>query len=90
MKGLSMARKFYFPDPNDRSANAPSVIVSKPQVIGIWNQEHPDDKMERVTERVQTWFKERAKDYQWDEAHFSGNECQLRVNLTRRTIPDEN
>lgn len=33
-----MPRKYYFPDSKDRSANAPSVLVSKPQIIGLWNQ----------------------------------------------------
>lgn len=83
-----MARKYYFPDPNDRSANAPSVIVSKPQVIGLWNQANPTDKMERVTEKVQTWFKDQAQMYQWDDAHFSGNECRLLANIKKRDIPE--
>lgn len=83
-----MARKYYFPDPNDRSANAPSVIVSKAQVIGLWNQSHPNDKLERVVERVQTWFEEEAKRYKWDVAHFSGNECQVVAAMARREIPD--
>ncbi len=84
-----MARKYYFPDPNDRSANAPSVIVSKPQVIGLWNQSHPNDRMQRVTEKVQTWFEEQSKVYKWDSAHFSGNECQLVVGITKREIPSD-
>jgi hypothetical protein len=83
-----MARKYYFPDPNDRSANAPSVIVSKPQVIGLWNQENPTNKMERVTERVQAWFIEQSKNYKWDSAHFSGNECQLVAAIKKRDIPE--
>ena len=84
-----MARKFYMPDPNDRSANAPSVIASKPQVIGLWNQAHPTDRMERVTERVQEWFKNEAlESYKWDDASFSGNECRLLVNLPKREIPE--
>ena len=83
-----MARKYYFPDPNDRSANAPSVIVSKPQVIGLWNQANPSDKLERVTERVQEWFIERSKTFKWDSAHFSGNECQLVAAIQKREIPE--
>lgn len=83
-----MARKYYFPDPNDRSANAPSVIVSKPQVIGLWNQANPQDKMERVTEKVQNWFISESKTYQWDSAHFSGNECQLIAKIEKRKVPE--
>jgi hypothetical protein len=83
-----MARKYYFPDPNDRSANAPSVIVSKPQIIGLWNQAHPNDKLEKVTERVQSWFKEESRANQWDLATFSGNECQLIATIEKRKVPE--
>jgi hypothetical protein len=83
-----MARKYYFPDPNDRSANAPSVIVSKPQVIGLWNQANPTDKMERVTEKVQEWFINQSKAYKWTSAHFSGNECQLVSAIKKHDLPE--
>jgi hypothetical protein len=83
-----MARKYYFPDPNDRSANAPSVIVSKPQVIGLWNQAHPDDKLVNVTERVTTWFEEESKKNKWDTAHFAGNECLLVAHIPKRELPE--
>lgn len=83
-----MARNFVFPDPNDRSPNAPSCIVSSPQVIGIYNQENPLDQMERVTQKVQEWFIQRAKEvYKWDDAHFSGNQCLLMMQLERRPVP---
>ena len=83
-----MARKYYFPDPNDRSANAPSVIASKPQIIGLWNQSNPTDKMERVTQKVQEWFDGEAKKYKWDSIHFSGNECLLKATITKKDIPE--
>jgi len=83
-----MARHFVFPDPNDRSPNAPSVIVSNAQIIGIYNQENPTDKMERVTQKVQDWFIGQATStYKWDTAHFAGNQCLLTVELTRRDVP---
>ena len=45
--------------------------------------------MERVTERVQKWFIDDAKKYKWDEPHFAGNECLLKVNCERREIPQD-
>ena len=83
-----MARPFVFPDPNDRSPNNPSVIVSSTQVLGIYNQSS-GEKMKNVTEKVQTWFCEQAHTYMWDDAKFSGNQCILTVDLPKRQIPDE-
>ncbi len=83
-----MARPFVFPDPNDRSPNDPSVIVSPTQVLGIYKQ-YTGDKMERVTAKVQEWFCEKATTYGWDEARFSGNQCILEVNLTKKPIPED-
>lgn len=57
-----MARPFVFPDPNDRSPNDPSVIVSPTQVLGIYKQ-YTGDRMERVTAKVQEWFCEKAETY---------------------------
>lgn len=83
-----MARPFVFPDPNDRSPNSPSEIVSSVQVLGLYNQ-NSDEKMERVTKKVQDWFRNKAHDYQWDHAEFSGNQCILKVDMKRREIPEE-
>ena len=83
-----MARPFVFPDPNDRSPNTPSVIVSSTQVLGLYNQ-GAGEKMERVTKKVQDWFCTEARSkYRWDNATFSGNQCILSVNLEKRQIPD--
>lgn len=84
-----MARPFVFPDPNDRSPNDPSIIVNPTQVLGIYNQ-YTGEKKERITSKVQEWFCNKAKnDYLWDDARFSGNQCILEVNLTKKTIPEE-
>lgn len=83
-----MARPFVFPDPNDRSPNDPSVIVSPTQVLGIYKQ-YTGERMERVTSKVQDWFCEKAETYGWDVARFSGNQCILEVNLTKKQLPDE-
>lgn len=79
-----MARPFVFPDPNDRSPNAPSFIVGAPQVLGLYNQENEAEKMERVTEKVQNWFKAKAKKEGWHGASFSGSQCVLTVELRVR------
>jgi hypothetical protein len=83
-----MPRNFVFPDPNDRSPNAPSVIVSSAQIIGLYNQENPDDKMQRVTQKVQDWFiNEATKKYNWHEASFAGNQCVLEMKLPKISYP---
>jgi hypothetical protein len=85
-----MARKSVFPDSNDRSPNAPSMIASKPMVIGLYNQAHPTNKAERVVESVKAWFVEEAKNtYKWDSATFHGNECVLEVKMTKRKTPQD-
>lgn len=83
-----MARPFVFPDPNDRSPNEPGVIVSSTQVLGLYNQDSGDtSKMVRVTEKVQTWFDQRARQYQWDSVAFAGGQCMLNVNMPVRPLP---
>lgn len=83
-----MARPYVFPDPNDRSPNDPSIIVSTEQVLGIYNQDCNDD-MQRVTSKVIDWFKNEATTYQWDKVEFVGNQCILSVNLELRQIPSK-
>lgn len=81
---MRMPRPFVFPDPDDRSKNDPSIIVSSQQVIGIYNQYNPDgDEMQRVTEKVKEWFLAYAKDQGWDEATFAGNQCILKNNFEK-------
>ncbi len=83
-----MARPFVFPDPNDRSPNNPSIIVSPTQVLGI-SKQYTGEKMERITSRIQDWFCKKAADYGWDNARFSGNQCVLEVNLEKKEIPED-
>jgi len=83
-----MARPFVFPDPNDRSPNEPSVIVSSAQVLGLYNQDSGDaSKMVRVTGKVQEWIEQKAKENCWDEIQFAGNQCVLKVKLAMRKLP---
>lgn len=77
-----MARPYVFPDPNDRSKNDPSIIATSQQVLGLYNQENNDD-MQRVTQKVQEWFINRAKEEGWDEHTFSGNQCLLKNNFIK-------
>lgn len=67
-----------FPDPNDRSFNNPKVIVNSDEVLGLYNQENKT-KQTRVTKPVREWFENEAKDNDWDEAEFTGNQCTLEV-----------
>lgn len=79
-----MARPYVFPDPDDRSKNDPSYIVSSQQVLGIYNQENDDqDEMQKVTKKVQDWFLEQAAARGWDDYHFAGNQCILQSKFTK-------
>jgi len=79
-----MARKFVAPVPEDRSVNAPTTIVSGAQVLGLYNQdeEHKDDKRERVNDNVKSWFREKMIQLGWSEVTFSGNQAILKANVT--------
>lgn len=73
-----MSRKYVFPDPDDRSKNDPSIIVSSKKVLGIYNQEHEEEEnMQKVTQKVQDWFTEASKKAKWDDVRFSGGQCIL-------------
>lgn len=75
---MSMSRLYVFPDPDDRSKNDPSIIVSSKKVLGIYNQEHDDEEnMQKVTQKVQDWFKDKAETKGWDDVRFSGGQCIL-------------
>lgn len=71
-------RKYEFQDPKDRSPNSPAIIAKATRVKALYNQAHPEDKIENVTEKVRTWFSDEAKRIGWDEVSFAGNECVLR------------
>lgn len=75
---MKMSRPYAFPDPDDRSKNDPSIIVSSKKVLGIYNQEHDsEENMQKVTPKVQEWFKEKAVNAGWDDVRFSGGQCIL-------------
>lgn len=75
---MKMAGQYVFPDPNDRSKNDPCIIVSSKKVLGIYNQEHEsEENMQKVTQKVQDWFKAKAEENGWDDVRFSGGQCIL-------------
>lgn len=78
-----MARHYDFPDPDDRSPNEPTVIVDPKQVLGLYNQEHPDDPYTNMSEAVRLWFVDTSTKRGWDDAKFHGQQCLLRANVQR-------
>ena len=79
-----MPGHYVFPDPNDRSKNDPCVIVDNKKVLGIYNQEHPDEEnMQKVTDKVQEWFNEKADELGWDESKFAGGQCILENHFVK-------
>lgn len=53
-------RPFVFPDPNDRSPNDPSIIVSTEQILGIYNQDC-NEEMQRVADKVKECLRMKQK-----------------------------
>ena len=70
--------KFVFPDPDDRSKNNPCIIIDNDKVLGLYNQDHePEERMQKVTQKVQGWIKDRATELGWDNVKFAGGQCIL-------------
>ena len=81
---MKMAGKYLFPDPDDRSKNDPCIIVNNKKVLGIYNQAHQkEEDMQKVTAKVQDWFKEEAEKAGWDEVKFSGGQSILENKFTK-------
>lgn len=75
---MAMSRKYAFPDPDDRSKNNPCDIMSNTKVLGLYNQEHDsDEKMQKVTQKVQDFIEDQALKLGWDEVKFVGGQCIL-------------
>lgn len=48
------------------------------KVLCIYNQGHSDDEdMQKVTDKVQDWIREKAEELGWDEIKFAGGQCIL-------------
>lgn len=72
-----MSRPYEMPDPNDASPNNPGRIIAKEHVIGLYNQANPDDKMQRVTDKVKEWIQKEALNAGWDEAKVIDSQCSV-------------
>lgn len=73
-----MARKYIFPNPDNRSKNDPKKVVDSDKVLGIYNDSVEScDRMQKVTKKVQDWFIDEALNQGWDGAEFAGNQCIL-------------
>lgn len=73
-----MSRPFSFPDPDDRSKNNPKLVCDSDKVLGIYNNDVDEDqRMQKVTKKVQDWFVNEAKNQGWKLAEFAGNQCIL-------------
>ena len=84
-----MARPFLIPDPNDRSVNEPSVIVSGNQVLGYYNQHNKQNKKTRVVSSVQQWYMNEAAKAGWTHQVFSGSQCILTKFITSSVVQPE-
>lgn len=73
-----MAKKSY-PDPNDRSVNKPSIIVSQVAIVKIYKSNVNCDDTKSIQEMID-WFLSKAESYHWDTAVQHGNQVLLTVN----------
>lgn len=80
-----MPRPFELPDPNDRSVNEPTAIMSSRQVLGYYNQQNPEEKKERVVDSVKIFIESQAKDAGWDKVEFSGSQAILTAKVNVNT-----
>lgn len=69
--------KYVLPDPKDRSENDPCIIMDTKKVLGLYNQAHEDEDMQKVMPKVQEWTIKEAKDNGWDDVRFIGSQCLL-------------
>ncbi|MCY4152046.1 MAG: hypothetical protein OXE94_07405 [Aestuariivita sp.] len=73
-----MPRKNELPDPNNRSPNEPSVIVTPKTIIDVVNSGRDSaDKVKNVTQPVIKEFIKEAKRAGWDNVQPHGNQCVL-------------
>ena len=69
--------KYVLPDPKDRSENDQCIIMDTKKVLGLYNQAHEEEEMQKVMPKVQEWTIKEAKDNGWDDARFIGSQCLL-------------
>lgn len=84
---MPIGRPFEFPDPDDRSANDPSIIAQPKHVLGLYNQTHQETR-QKVNDTVKEWFESEARVLGWPEATFAGNSCVLNNPIEARRSDD--
>ena len=78
--------KYVLPDPKDRSENDPCIIMDTKKVLGLYNQAHEEEEMQKVMPKVQEWTIKEAKDNGWDDARFIGSQCLLETKFDKDTV----
>lgn len=75
-----MARPYDFPDPNDRSPNHPSELAERDRIIGLYNSVQ-EDKAQRMSQAVKSWFEEAAYSAGWADVKFVDDQAVLTANV---------
>ena len=57
------------PNPNKKSKDEPSVIVSSTEILDTYNYDN-DKEAKRVSKSVQEYYTQRARDAGWDDVKF--------------------
>lgn len=75
-------RPFEMPDPDDRSVNAPHVIVEGAAVVGYVRQT-VDPTAKVVSQGVRDRYENAAKAAGWSEVTWVGDAAVLKANIVR-------
>lgn len=87
-----MAPRYKFPDPGDRSFNAPAVMCPAPRVLALYNQDS-GDKAQRIAKKVKQWFYTTALERGWahvwwfpDVANGYTSGCVMAIQAVELTV----
>lgn len=76
-------RPYEMPDPDDRSVNAPHVIVEGKAVVGYIRQT-VEPKAKVVSQTVRDGYEAAAKSAGWADITWVGDAAVLKADITRK------
>ncbi len=78
-----MPRLYEMPDPDDRTPNAPHVVVEFRYLLGLYNQVHPDAEARSIGQEVKDWFRFEVAAAGWCRIEFVHDVALLGANVLR-------
>lgn len=83
-----MARRPKIPDPRDRSPKRPTRMLKADVVLDIYNQDHPEDQRQNVTEAVKNYVAKKALEGGWNEVIHVESEIVLKADVRLHPNPE--